>query len=189
MILGIVRHGETDYNKSRRIQGHTDNPLNDVGFIQANTLGMHLKKHDPHWDLLAASPLRRAKQSAETIGYHLDMDISFLDKRFIERDFGPFEGTLINESFPVIMEKDFKRNGYEDDQQLLNRITHAITDLSKQYHHKKLLFVAHSHVIKALLIKALPEKYTFDNYYVLNSSIFYFNIENNHITLLKQYDL
>mgnify|MGYP000973830586 CR=1 FL=1 len=189
MIIGIVRHGQTDYNKRRLIQGYTDNPLNETGYAQATSLGNFLKTHDTHWDYLIVSPLIRAIQSAQTIGKEINLDISHTDKRFIERDFGPFEGMSIDDVFPRIAEDGFSAPNYESNDMIKKRVTDAIFDLYKDHKDKKILIVAHSHVVKSLLVAALPEVYNFHNYYVLNSSIFYFDVSKEAIKLINQYDI
>lgn len=65
MMLYIVRHGETDWNRLRRVQGHTDIPLNDYGRHLARETAEGMK--DIQIDLAYTSPLRRAEETAEII--------------------------------------------------------------------------------------------------------------------------
>ena len=60
MKLYIVRHGETDWNKSRRVQGFSDIPLNDYGIYLAGETAKGLR--DVAFDLAYTSPLIRAKR-------------------------------------------------------------------------------------------------------------------------------
>jgi len=55
VLLYLVRHGETDWNRARRIQGSTDIPLNDTGRGQAAATGRLLARRD--WDAIYSSPL------------------------------------------------------------------------------------------------------------------------------------
>lgn len=61
--FGIVRHGQTEWNAHKRIQGTTDIPLNDTGRAQAAETGVMLRDaqggHGP-WDAIVSSPLSRA---------------------------------------------------------------------------------------------------------------------------------
>ena len=65
MRLYIIRHGETEWNVSGRMQGSTDIPLNEKGIRLAQVTAEGLK--DVSFDLAITSPLERAKQTAEII--------------------------------------------------------------------------------------------------------------------------
>lgn len=74
MRLLFVRHGETDHNKARRIQGPLlDDPLNAMGEAQAKALAIHIAEEQAagaiHLDAVYASPLKRAWQTAESIAH------------------------------------------------------------------------------------------------------------------------
>ena len=89
MRLYIVRHGETDWNKARRVQGHSDIPLNEYGIHLAEQTAEGMK--DIHFDLAYTSPLIRAKQTAEII--LAGRDIPVLESEGIkELGFGAYEG-------------------------------------------------------------------------------------------------
>ena len=60
MVLYVVRHGETDWNKVKRVQGHTDIPLNEYGRHLARETAKGLK--ETRIDLAITSPLIRAKR-------------------------------------------------------------------------------------------------------------------------------
>ena len=67
MIFYLVRHGQTDWNIEKRMQGHADIPLNETGIRQMNDLANRIAKAGIRLHRLVASPLSRAKQSAEII--------------------------------------------------------------------------------------------------------------------------
>ncbi len=89
MRLYIVRHGETDWNKARRVQGHADIPLNEYGIHLAEQTAEGMK--DIPFDLAYTSPLIRARQTAEIL--LAGRDIPVLESEGIkELGFGAYEG-------------------------------------------------------------------------------------------------
>lgn len=88
MKIYITRHGQTKYNKQKRMQGLTDEPLNDVGIQQAKNA--HKEVEDIHFDAVYASPLDRAITTASIIG-NVDKKDVIIDSRLIEVDFGKYE--------------------------------------------------------------------------------------------------
>jgi probable phosphoglycerate mutase len=88
-ILLIARHGETDWNRERRWQGHADPPLNDLGREQARALGERLRVDPP--DAVYSSDLARARETAEIVGELLGLDVR-LDPRLREVDVGEWSG-------------------------------------------------------------------------------------------------
>ncbi|KAA0720744.1 Fructose-2,6-bisphosphatase TIGAR B [Triplophysa tibetana] len=92
--LTIVRHGETQYNREKLLQGHgIDTPLSDTGHQQAAAAGLYLK--DLHFTNVFASNLQRAIQTAEIIlrhNLHSSKIEMVLDPLLRERGFGVAEG-------------------------------------------------------------------------------------------------
>jgi len=87
--LYVVRHGETDWNRERRIQGQQDPPLNEVGRQQARALAGRLSAI--RFDAVYSSDLRRARETAEIIaaGRRLPIHVT---PALRERSFGRWEG-------------------------------------------------------------------------------------------------
>lgn len=88
--LIIARHGETDWNKDRLIQGKTDIPLNDKGIMQAKSLAAYLQDHYP-LDFIYASPLRRALETAKYCAEAQGLAVE-IDEGLREISFGDWEG-------------------------------------------------------------------------------------------------
>lgn len=89
MKLYIVRHGETNWNKERRVQGHTDIPLNDYGRHLAEETARGMK--NIRIDMAYTSPLSRARETAQIILG--DRDVPLYDEdRIKELSFGSYEG-------------------------------------------------------------------------------------------------
>jgi broad specificity phosphatase PhoE len=85
----FVRHGETEWNRLGRFQGRTDIPLNQRGEAQAAALRPHLNSFG--FRSIAASPLVRARPTAEILNADLGLPIHFSDA-LMEFDVGPFAG-------------------------------------------------------------------------------------------------
>jgi broad specificity phosphatase PhoE len=85
--LLLVRHGETDWNRDGRWQGHSDTRLNDAGREQATRLAAELRDVD----VVYSSDLARARETAEVLAGALGLEIRF-DPRLRERSFGAWEG-------------------------------------------------------------------------------------------------
>ena len=88
MKIWIARHGQTDLNKRKMMQGLTDCPLNERGLEQARQSRRNIG--DIHFDAVYASPLKRAQQTAAIIG-NVDISEIIVDPRIIETDFGVYE--------------------------------------------------------------------------------------------------
>ncbi|NDV12262.1 histidine phosphatase family protein [Crenobacter caeni] len=91
----LVRHGETDWNVERRLQGHLDIPLNANGHAQAARLADALKGQ--RFDALVASDLARTRQTAAPLSAALGLPIS-LDAHWRERHYGALQGLTLDEA-------------------------------------------------------------------------------------------
>lgn len=94
MEIYIVRHGETLWNKERRLQGSTDIELSEAGREVAIKTGIALK--DTVIDKIYSSPLSRAYETAKLIRGDRDIDI-ITDERIREICFGNLEGQIMDE--------------------------------------------------------------------------------------------
>ena len=161
MLLYLLRHGETDWNAQRRIQGVADTPLNETGFSQARALVAPLRGR-----LIAAlysSHLRRARQTAETIGETLGLEVH-LEPRLAELDQGKLEGLQIEEI-------EARYNGFMADwrsrpahlrmpdgetlAELQQRAWAAIEDLRSAHPNETVAAVSHNLAISAVLCRIL----------------------------------
>ena len=88
MKIYLTRHGQTNLNKARLMQGLTDEPLNEKGLAQA--AAMREKIGDVRFDAVYASPLIRAVTTGAIIG-GVDPAEVIRDSRIIEADFGVYE--------------------------------------------------------------------------------------------------
>ncbi|HUC90733.1 MAG TPA: histidine phosphatase family protein [Paenibacillus sp.] len=97
MIIGLIRHGKTEWNALGRIQGQTDIPLNEEGKRQAEALALRLSGEERRWDAIVSSDLRRAADTASIIAARLGIPHLPSDTRLRERFFGEVEGTTEEE--------------------------------------------------------------------------------------------
>lgn len=103
MLLYVLRHGVTEWNRLKKVQGAMDIPLAQEGIDLARVTGEALK--DVEFDLCYTSPLTRAKQTAECVLG--DRDIPVLeDKRIQEIDFGALEGTRFKDDNGKIVSEE-----------------------------------------------------------------------------------
>ena len=89
MEIFLVRHGETEWNRQRRLQGRTDIPLNDTGLAEARRAARALQ--DVSFDRIFTSPLQRARKTAEIIRGSREIPITE-EPTLIEVSFGVGEG-------------------------------------------------------------------------------------------------
>lgn len=95
-MLYIMRHGKTDWNAKRKLQGCTDIPINDEGREMAIAASEEYK--DVHFDVCYCSPLIRARETAELVLKGRNIPI-IIDDRLREMGFGIYEG--IENSFDI----------------------------------------------------------------------------------------
>jgi len=153
----LVRHGQTDWNFSGIIQGREDIPLNIVGKEQARQSAQFLSKEK--WDIIISSPLNRAVETAKAIAEFTKLDEILEDERFIERDFGQASGKKVSDYRHKYNTDEIKN--IESKNELMTRTFSALEDVAKNNEGKRILIVAHSHTIKAILHAIDPEKVNF----------------------------
>ena len=133
--LWLVRHGETDWNRELRFQGHLDAPLNGLGMRQAQRLGAHLASVPP--SPLLASDLLRTRQTAEPLAGHWQTP-ALPDSLWREQAFGVIEGLTfeqVRERHPDIVQgwrthdPDFAPPGGESRRQFHARVMQAVQTL------------------------------------------------------------
>lgn len=99
MDIYLIRHGETDYNRQKRLQGVTDIPLNAYGIELAERTAEGLK--DIPFDRIYTSPLIRARKTAEIIRGRRPIEIIPTDG-LLEISFGKYEGmTILPERYNI----------------------------------------------------------------------------------------
>ena len=155
-VLLLARHGETDWNRERRFQGHADRPLNDVGRRQAYELAELLRV-----DAVATvytSPLKRASETARIVSARFGVEPRELEA-LREIDVGDWEGLTIEEvraRFPEQLDVAW-RSGWpngESHDELGARVLPALLELESLHFGETVLGVTHAGPIRVALAAA-----------------------------------
>ncbi len=151
--LILIRHGETLWNRERRMQGQRDSPLTDTGMHQARCLGRRLA--DLSFSVLYSSDLGRAYETARSVAGVTGHDIA-AEPRLRERHFGVFEGLTTDEiasRFPAEYDCFKSRNpayvipGGESAQQFRDRCLAVLEDIAERHSGETVAVVTHGLVL------------------------------------------
>ena len=154
--LIVIRHGETAWNRERRMQGTTDTPLSDVGRAQARALGQRLA--DRGFAALYSSDLARARDTARVIAEHAKRDL-VTDPRLKERRFGIFEGLTaaeITSRYPeeharfASRDPDYEVPGGESARGFTRRCLGCIAEIAERHRGAEVVVVTHGLVLDSL---------------------------------------
>jgi broad specificity phosphatase PhoE len=148
----LVRHGETDWNAERRVQGKTDRPLNETGRDQAQALAQQLA--GVPLAAVYSSDLGRALETARTVADARKLQVTPL-RELRERDFGTWEGLTdveILERYPEARTGSW--GDAETRDELEARVLAAIRRISEDHPGETVLVVAHGGPLRAMLAHA-----------------------------------
>jgi probable phosphoglycerate mutase len=154
--LIVVRHGETVWNREKRMQGTTDTPLSDVGRSQAQAVGRRLAGED--FSALYASDLARARETASIIAGHTGREL-IMDSRLRERRFGIFEGLTageIEQRFPeeharfISRDPHYEVPGGECARSFTERCLGCLSEIAGRHRGEDVVVVTHGLVLDAL---------------------------------------
>ncbi|HWU58931.1 MAG TPA: histidine phosphatase family protein [Microbacteriaceae bacterium] len=146
--LSLVRHGQTDWNVQRRIQGASDIPLNDAGRQQALAAGRALALRS--WDGIFASPLSRAMDTARIIAAETGLGEPQPIAEVAERRYGDAEG-LTGEEILARFPEGVPVPGQETRDEVVARALPALDELAAANLGRSLIIVSHGGVIASLV--------------------------------------
>jgi uncharacterized phosphatase len=149
--FALVRHGQTDWNAERRLQGATDIPLNDVGRCQARDAVANLSGHE--WDAVVSSPLSRAAETADIIAAGLGLTVVRRLPELAERGYGKAEGLQAGPELDALrIPGGFE--GAETEESTAARGLAALESLAEEFRGRRVLVVAHGTLIRLTLDRA-----------------------------------
>ena len=157
--LILIRHGETDWNRELRFQGHVDVPLNATGHEQARRLAERLAAEKLAVDHLVCSDLIRTQETAapslQVLFPQLRID-TLTDRSLREQSFGIVDGKRVDDiklehadawDRWLRFEADYGMPGGETNRQFHTRVMDAVRRIAQQYAGQKVMVVTHGGVL------------------------------------------
>jgi uncharacterized phosphatase len=145
--LGLLRHGQTDWNIDLRLQGTTDIAMNQIGIQQIQTASKHLTQG---WDIVLSSPLGRARQSAEIVAAEIGISEITIEPLLLERAFGIGEGLTYAEWGEKFANLD-QIPGAESKASVEQRARLLLAHIETNYAGARVLAVSHGALIRFVL--------------------------------------
>ena len=145
--LCLVRHGETEWNRTHRYQGTTDIPLNETGRAQARRVAEALGGE--RWDAIVSSPLSRAMETARAIAATTGIETIAEDRDLQERAYGEAEGLTLAEREKTWPGGDWP--GLESWDDVATRVMIAIERIAAAHPGRRVIVVCHGGVINTIL--------------------------------------
>ncbi|MCD1573350.1 histidine phosphatase family protein [Agromyces mediolanus] len=182
VTIALVRHGETDWNRERRIQGLTDIPLNDTGRQQAAATAEALR--DESWDAIYASPLSRAAETASIMAAGLGLAEPVHVPELVERRHGALEG-LDPEGRAALEASAATIEGLEPRSAVIERSSAALLALAERHPGGRLLAVAHGGVIHSLILHLSDWTLPAPGYRIDNGSVHLVRVVDGALELVE----
>jgi probable phosphoglycerate mutase len=145
----LVRHGQSEWNALGRWQGRADPALTDLGRQQA----FHAAGRIGSVDVICASPLVRALDTARIISEQLGVGPVVVESDLAERDAGEWQGLTraeIEQGWPGYLATDRRPPGYEPHDALVVRARGALDRIEAEYRGAEVLVVTHGGLIGAV---------------------------------------
>lgn len=169
-MIYLLRHGETEWNRQRRLQGQLDSPLTERGLAQATAMGRALARllgDDSDGFRMVSSPLGRARSTARRVAEAIGYDPAAIaeEPRLMEHGFGIWQGELQDDlphRFPEVWQAreadkwDYRVPGGESYALVAARLA---AWLSEQAADARLIVVCHGlagRILRGLYARAAP---------------------------------
>jgi len=159
--FGLLRHGLTEWNEQKRVQGCMDSPLSRKGQEQTRIWAEYLQRHSgrDNWQRIIASDLGRVRQTVAILNKKLNLPIHF-DERLREMHWGDWEGRRVKnvrELYGATIHEqeqlgwEFRPPGGESRKEVLHRARATLQDSAARWPKENILVVCHLGVIKCLV--------------------------------------
>ena len=164
MRLILVRHGETDLNRDRRVLGQGPEPLNETGLAQARSVAQTLARENAF--ALYSSPVKRTMQTAEAISKHRSTPVT-QDQGLAEIEAGEMEGVegrKLDDMFPEVMAQwrsdpeSTRMPGGESLGQVQDRAWRAVGKIVESHPDGTAVVVSHNFPIQTIVCSVLGMK-------------------------------
>ncbi len=184
-MIYIIRHGQTELNNKKVLQGRSNYPINGNGVQQAKEAAALLA--DVHFDQVYSSPLTRAIQTAEIVAPNMN---PVIDERLIEMDYGPYEGMGLDNLAPEVLTffSDFVHNpapeGMEQLGDVVDRAGHFLEECCRT--EENILISTHAIAMKGLLEYLTPDSHgKYWSTFIGNCAIYVTEFVNGAFTVPK----
>ena len=179
-MIYIVRHGQTEQNLKKKLQGRSDFPLTELGREQASAVGDAFHDAGIIFDKVYTSPLDRAIETAKLVAGDAPIDV---EEALIEMDYGPYEGIDLFDLPPEVEEffKDFTNHpapeGMEQLSSVVARAGSFLEDIRGM--EGDILISTHAIAMKGILEYLTPaSKGAYWSKYIGNCAVY--TAENEH---------
>lgn len=163
--FGLLRHGQTEWNTLKKIQGSADSPLTARGRQETSGWVQTLQRY--HWDRIIASDLGRVRATVDILNRELGLPVSF-DARLREQHWGDWEGLTL----PFIQENlkeelarrvargwHFSAPGGESRLAVKDRVLTTLLESAATWPGQNILVVCHQGVVKSVLYFLLGREF------------------------------
>ncbi len=178
-ILYLIRHGETDANVAGVWQGSTDSPLNQRGLAQARALARRIAREQLPLSVIYSSPLRRARQTAESVAQALGDVPIILDPGLAEYHLGEWEGLSYQQLKEekhlwdrMAADPDFTPPGGESPRHFALRLLNSFQTITQKHAGETVAVVGHGGALATALSMLLDKSgAAWRQYQMLNASL------------------
>jgi probable phosphoglycerate mutase len=163
--FGLLRHGQTEWNKLRKIQGSCDSPLTSKGKEQIAKWALFLKKYN--WDRIFASDQGRVRETVSILNRELNVPVKY-DARLREQAWGDWEGLtlpyvqkIFREDLKIRVQKGwhFSAPNGETRLSVKERTLSALSEAGEKWPEQNILIVCHQGVVKSILYSISGKKF------------------------------